>query len=161
MYTYTCISRLTAPTRERWWPSCSSARGSGPRRGTPKSAHFRIYVMCRAVLRGLLGSSTSPNAPLNNNREALAAKLDYHLSNGVTIYMAFHTGAEAPSPFVPSDGRRSSEGHLIGTSLSSSSYQPQALYTIYLSNTPIPYPHTRTPQPPHTQAYMPPPPSTT
>lgn len=90
-----------------------------------------------------------PNAPLNNNREALAAKLDYHLSNGVTIYMAFHTGAEAPSPFVPSDGQRSSEGHLIGTSLSASfSYQPQALYTIYISNTPIPYPHTRTPQPP-------------
>lgn len=52
-----------------------------------------------------------------NNREALAQKLEYHLSNGVMIYLAFHTGPGAPRAFVPSDAEqrgRDDGGPLIG-----------------------------------------------
>lgn len=51
-------------------------------------------------------------------REALTQRLEYHLSNGVTIWLAFHTGPEAPPAFVASNGRGQDEGTLIGANVS-------------------------------------------
>lgn len=51
------------------------------------------------------------------HREALAQRLQNHIDNGVTIWLAFHTGPDAPSAFVASDGRGQDEGTLIGASV--------------------------------------------